>query len=106
MEVIQKLVDAILSGLDIVFMLAVNVLTFAIIKVVDSINGKKAVHPVLKVIIAVVSGSILAVLFYFDDKTQLRVLVYSFILSLVSWDYIFSPIIRKLKWGYTKKKKE
>lgn len=100
MEILNKIVDALISNFDFAFMLSVNVLTFIIIKLIDESNKKKKVPTWTKRIVAVVVGSGLAVFFYFVSKTELPILIYSFILSLISWDFIFSPIVKILKGGY------
>lgn len=100
MEILNKIVDALISNFDFAFMLSVNVLTFIIIKLIDEGNKQKKVPTWTKRIVAVVVGAGLAVFFYFVSKTELPILIYSFILSLVSWDFIFSPIVKIIKKGY------
>ena len=94
LEVISKVVDALIGGFDLPFMLSVNVLTWLIIKV---ISEHKTVSTWGKRIIAILCGAGLAVAFYFLGSVTITTLVYSFILSLVSWDFIFNPIIKFLK---------
>ena len=102
MEIINKIVDAILSNLDFGFMLCVNVLTFIGIKMVDEVNKQKKVNKWSKRLIALLAGLVLAIPLYFTHVITVNVLLYSFVLSLVSWDFIFKPIAKTLKINYKK----
>lgn len=102
---IMKFIEELLSHFDIAYMFAVNVATYLIIKTIDKFNGEKIVPTWTKRIVAVIVGIIigLAVTSFGTDKT---IILYSFILSLVSWDYLFKGIIKKLSIDYKKKLEE
>lgn len=100
MEILNKIVDALISNFDFAFMLSVNVLTFIIIKIIDELNKERQVSTWIKRFIAVICGAGLAVLFFYSADVRLSILVYSFILSLISWDFIFRPIVKIIKKGY------
>lgn len=104
MDVIE-FVKELLSKFDLAYMFAVNVATYIIIKVIDNLNGEKIVPTYLKRIIALIVGIIIAftVVSFGADKT---IILYSFILSLVSWDYLFKGIVKKLSIDYKKKLEE
>lgn len=104
MDVIE-FVKELLSKFDLAYMFAVNVATYIIIKVIDNLNGEKIVPTYLKRIIALIVGAVIAfaVISFGTDKT---IILYSFILSLVSWDYLFKGIIKKLSIDYKKKLEE
>lgn len=104
MDVIE-FVKELLSKFDLAYMFAVNVATYIIIKVIDNLNKEKIVPTYLKRIIALIVGIIIAftVVSFGADKT---IILYSFILSLVSWDYLFKGIIKKLSIDYKKKLEE
>lgn len=100
---IMKFIEELLSRFDIAYMLAVNVATYLIIKTIDKFNGEKIVPTWTKRIVAVIVGIIigLAVTSFGTDKTTI---LYSFILSLVSWDILFKPILNRIdnKFNYKK----
>lgn len=102
MDVIE-FVKELLSKFDLAYMFAVNVATYIIIKVIDNLNGEKIVPTYLKRIIAFIVGAIIAfaVISFGTDKTTI---LYSFILSLVSWDILFKPILNRIddKFNYKK----
>lgn len=95
MEMLEDFIKELLSHFDFAYMFAVNVLTYLLIKLIDSVNGDKAVSTAVKRLIAVLVGAgigAIAVKLGAEPTTM----VYSFILSLVSWDIIFKPILNKL----------
>lgn len=102
MDVIE-FVKELLSKFDLTYMFAVNVATYIIIKVIDNLNGEKIVPTYLKRIIAFIVGAVIAfaVISFGTDKT---IILYSFILSLVSWDILFKPILNIIgdKFNYKK----
>lgn len=98
----EKIIDILLDSFDFSYMLAVNVLTYFIIKTIDSMNGKKHVPTWTKRIIALLCGLILGAIITITSGFS-NTLLYSFILSLISWDMLFKPIIKKLKGADYKK---
>ena len=104
MEVINKIFDLLAANIDFAFMFSVNVLTFLLIKKADEINKEKQVSRFMKRLITLFSGVALAVPLVLLDGLELKVALYSFILSLVSWDGLFKHVIKKLRIGYNEQK--
>ena len=102
----EKLLDLIYSSIDITFMLSVNVLTYIVIKIIDERNKEKEVTKWGKRVVTFTTPFIVSLPLYFTGSIELRVLIYSFILSLISWDLVFRPIIKALKVGYRNEKEE
>ncbi len=102
METITKIIDALISNIDFAYMLAVNVLTFLLIKIIDEVNGQKKVGKWLKRAVAAVAGLVIALPLIFIADAKIPVMLYSFILSFVSWDVIFKKIVKLLKLDYKK----
>lgn len=93
----EKIIDILLNSFDLGYMLAVNILTYLIIKSIDSLNGpNKAVPTWLKRLIAVLSGILLGGIIYLNTGYS-SMIIYSFIASLVTWDTIFKPIVKYFK---------
>ena len=92
----DRLIDILLDSFDFGYMLATNVLTYIIIKAIDFLNKEKVVPVYLKRIIAFISGGLLASIIIYTNGFSTTIL-YSFILSLISWDFVFKPIIKKFK---------
>ena len=100
MEVVNKIFDLLSANIDFAFMFSVNVLTFLLIKKADEINKEKKVSRLIKRLIALFSGIALAIPLVLLNGLELKVALYSFILSLVSWDGLFKHVIKKLGIGY------
>lgn len=99
----DKIVDLLIGSFDFGYMFSVNILTYVVIKVIDVLNGDKVVPSWLKRTIAVICGIVIGtVIVIFNGYTN--ILLYSFILSLVSWDTLFKPILIRLKGAYYKRK--
>lgn len=100
---IMKFIEELLSRFDIAYMFTVNIATYLVIMTIDKLNGERIVPTYLKRIIAFIVGTIIAftVTTFGTDKTTI---LYSFILSLVSWDILFKPLLNKLgdKFNYKK----
>lgn len=100
----DKIFDIVTGSFDFGFMLSVNILTYLIIKTIDQLNGNKVVPVWAKRLIAVGCGIIVGVITVIFSGYS-NMILYSFILSLVSWDTVFKPIIKRLK-GFDYKKLE
>lgn len=98
----DKILDLLLNYFDFGYMLSVNILTYIVIKIIDELNKEKIVPVWLKRTIAVICGIIIGgIIICFNGYSN--VLIYSFILSLVSWDTVFKPIIKKFESADYKK---
>lgn len=98
----EQLISILLNSFDFGYMFAVNVLTYVVIKTIDSCNGDKVIPSWQKRIIALICGIILGIVVIFTSGFSI-ILIYSFILSLVSWDALFKPILKRLKYMDYKK---
>ena len=92
----EQLTNLLINSFDFGYMFSVNVLTYLIIKTIDCLNGDKSVPTWLKRTIAVVTGLLLALIIVLMNGFTPS-LLYSFILSLVSWDTIFKPLLKFIK---------
>lgn len=92
----EKIFDLLLGSFDFGYSFSVNILTYLIIKLIDNLNGEKEVPTYMKRIIAVICGIILGAILSFTEGFSM-IIIYSFILSLVSWDTIFKPLIKHYK---------
>ena len=92
----EQLTNLLINSFDFVYMFSVNVLTYLIIKIIDCLNGDKSVSTWLKRTIAVAAGLLPALIIVLMNGFTPS-LLYSFILSLVSWDTIFKPLLKFIK---------
>lgn len=107
MEMFNDQIVTILSQFDFVYMFIVNLMTYIVIKIIDELNGPKAVPVYGKRIVAVVVGIAIGITSYsISENVSAITLIYSFCLSLVSWDCIFKPILNYLGGKVNYKKSE
>ncbi|WP_287385540.1 hypothetical protein [Lachnospira sp.] len=92
----ERIFDLLLGSFDFGYSFSVNILTYLIIKLIDNLNGDKQVPTYMKRIIAVICGIILGTIMGLTEGFSM-IIVYSFILSLVSWDAIFKPLLKHYK---------
>lgn len=93
----EKIFDLLLNSFDFGYMIAVNIVTYLIIKIIDELNGEKAVPVWAKRLTAVGSGLLIVFILYLLQQPITPVFLYSFIASLVSWDIIFKPLLKYYK---------
>lgn len=93
----EKIFDLLLNSFDFGYMIAINILAYLAIKIVDELNGKKKVPAWQKRLVTFLSGIIITAVLYFIGEAMTTVYLYSFIASMVSWDVIFKPLIKNFK---------
>ena len=92
-EIINNIITTIISSFDFAYCIIVNILTYLIIKLIDSLNGKKVISTWSKRIVLLVvifSTGVLYNLIGCDNK----ILLNSAILSPVFWSWIIKPICK------------
>lgn len=93
----QNILNQILSVIDFGFVFICNSITYLLIKLLEEIKFKKQTSILFKRSITLIVGIIFGLVVYIIDNTNPLKLLYSFIFSLLSFDYIFKPILRKFK---------
>lgn len=92
----ERIFDIVITSFDFGYTLSVNILTYLIIKLIDSTNGDRVVKTWMKRLIATLCGITLATVI-FSIQGYSNIILYSFILSLVSWDVVFKPLLKYFK---------
>lgn len=100
MDYIQTILDNIIVNFDFAYMIAVNVLTYMIIKIVDYLNKEKSVSTLIKRFILVCCVAVLALIYVIAGYTNYVVLLNSSIAAPVFYSWVLRPILKKLKIGY------
>lgn len=98
MDVINNIINALISQFDFTYCVIVNIMTYLIINFVIKVAGGNVVIPVKRIVL-LFSIIVIAAIYYFLG-TDIKVLVNSAILAPVSWSWIFKPIANKLGWDY------
>lgn len=98
-EIFNNTITTVIGSFDFAYCISVNVLTYLIIKLIDSLNGNKTVSTWSKRIVLLVvifSTGVLYNLIGCDNK----ILLNSAILSPVFWSWIIKPICKYFKIDY------
>ena len=98
-EIFNNTITTVISSFDFSYCISVNVLTYLIIKLIDSLNGNKTVSTWSKRIVLLVvifSTGVLYNLAGCDNK----ILLNSAILSPVFWSWIIKPICKYFRIDY------
>ena len=99
MEYIKEIIDITIKSFDFSFCIIVNVLTYTIIKFIDSVNGINKVATWIKRIIMLCSVILISIGYYITG-TDTKLIINSAILAPVSWSWIFKPICKYLNIDY------
>lgn len=102
---IQELGTFILNNFDFGFVICVNIITYAIIKIIESITKIK-LKRIFKIIVTI--GVTLCFDFIFLNYTEIQnqILLNSSILAPVAWDWVIKPICKLIKIDYKNLDKE
>lgn len=99
MEIINNIIQTTAESFDFAFCVAVNVLTYCIIKFIDEINGDKKVNTWTKRLVLLGSLIVVSAIYYFNGS-DLKLVANSAILAPVFWSWIFKPICKKFNIDY------
>ena len=98
-EIINNVITTVISSFDFSYCISVNILTYLIIKIIDSLNGKKVISTWSKrivLLVVILSTGVLYNLIGCDSK----ILLNSAILAPVFWSWIIKPICKYFKIDY------
>lgn len=98
MDVIDNIINALISQFDFTYCVIVNIMTYLIINCMIKLAGGNIVVSIKRIVL-LFSIIVIAAIYYFLG-TDIKILVNSAILAPVSWSWIFKPIANKLGWDY------
>ena len=98
MDIINNIINALISQFDFTYCVIVNIMTYLIINFMIKVAGGNIVVPIKRIVL-LFSIIVIATIYYFLG-TDIKILVNSAILAPVSWSWIFKPIANKLGWDY------
>ena len=99
MEYISQIINTTIESFDFGFCISINVLTYLIIKLIDSLNGNKAVSTWSKRIVLLAVILFTGVLYNLIGCDN-EILLNSAILAPVFWSWIIKPICKYFKIDY------
>lgn len=95
MDIQESVLSQILGSLDFGFIFIVNLITYLAIKGIEEIITKKAISKLMKRVVTFLIGILVGLVVLQIGETKPVVIFYSFFFSLISFDYIFKPILKK-----------
>lgn len=96
---IQELGAFILNNFDFGFVISVNIITYAIVKIIENISKKKLkrIFKILATIVVTIGFDFIFIKYTEIDK---QILLNSSILAPVAWDWVIKPICKLIKIDY------
>ena len=101
MEYISQIINTTIESFDFSFCVAVNILTYLIIKLIDELNGSRKVATWTKRGVMFVAVIVISMAYYVTGSNP-KLIINSAILAPVFWSWIGKPICDKLNIGYRK----
>ena len=101
MEYISQIINTTIESFDFGFCVAVNILTYLIIKLIDELNGSCKVTTWTKRSIMLISVISISIAYYITGNNP-KLIINSAILAPVFWSWIGKPICNKLNIDYRK----
>ena len=101
MEYITQIIDTTIESFDFSFCVAVNILTYLIIKLIDELNGSRKVATWTKRGVMLIAVIVISITYYITGNNP-KLIINSAILAPVFWSWIGKPICNKLNIDYRK----
>lgn len=101
MEYISQIINTTIESFDFSFCVAVNILTYLIIKLIDELNGSYKVETWTKRGVMLITVIVISIAYYITGSNP-KLIINSAILAPVFWSWIGKPICDKLNIGYRK----
>lgn len=101
MEYISQIINTTIESFDFSFCVAVNILTYLIIKLIDELNGSRKVATWTKRCVMLIVVIVISITYYIIGSNS-KLIINSAILAPVFWSWIGKPICDKLNIGYHK----
>ena len=101
MEYISQIINTTIESFDFSFCVAVNILTYLIIKLIDELNGSHKVTTWTKRLVMLITVITISIAYYITGNNP-KLIINSAILAPVFWSWIGKPICDKFNIGYRK----
>ena len=95
MEYISQIINTTIESFDFGFCIAVNILTYLIIKLIDELNGSRKVTTWTKRGVMLIAVIVISMAYYITENNP-KLIINSAILAPVFWSWIGKPICNKL----------
>ena len=99
----EQIINQLINSFDFSLMLILNILTYAMIKVWDSVNGDKPVTTWNKRVCYIFVVVLAGVCYQYLADIPIRIFINSCIAAPVAWSWLYKPIANKLGIDYKHK---
>ena len=99
MEYISQIINTTIESFDFGFCVAVNILTYLIIKFIDELNGSRKVATWTKRSVMIITVIAISIAYYITGSNP-KFIINSAILAPVFWSWIMKPICKHFKIDY------
>ena len=96
----SQIINQIINNFDFVYMLVINLLTYLIIKSIDSINGDKKVSTWTKRLVLLFSIIVVYLYYKINNYPNNIILINSTIAAPVFWSWCLKPLCKKFNIDY------
>ena len=96
----EQIINQLIQNFDFALMLIINVVTYAVIKVLDELNKEKDVTTWQKRIIFVASAVVVGIIYHYYSNVSTIIIINSAIIAPVAWSWIAKPVANKLGIDY------
>lgn len=100
----EQIINQLVANFDFALMLIINVVTYAVIKIIDELNGDKLPTTWQKRIVFLAVAFVIGVIDYFVSETPINIIINSCIIAPVAWSWLAKPVAGKLGIDYKQKK--
>ena len=83
----ENIINSIIDNFDYVYILMVNIITYGLIKIFDSLNGPKPVSVLAKRIITTISMIIMFCIYYFNEYENIITHYYGYLPEVSQFKY-------------------
>lgn len=95
----NQIIDIIINNFNFGLIISINLLTYGIITIYNTIFKKKA-SKLLKIIITIFSIIVLGIIYWKTGTVSKDIIISSCISAPLIWDWILKPIFKKIKIDY------
>lgn len=101
-SILSEILSTTAASFDFAFVICVNVLAYAVIKLIDKLNGDKVVSTWCKRVITLCCAIVMGIVYFSLHLGDVKIVLNSVILSFVFWSWVLKPILAFLKIDYKK----
>lgn len=100
----EQIINQLINNFDFALMLIINVITYAIIKLVDEFNGDKVPTTWQKRIVFLITAIVLGIIYKYCTDIPTHIIINSCIIAPIAWSWLAKPIAIKFGIDYKKNK--